>query len=270
MIELKYLGDDVSYPVSFSWIHYDNVVQVLGDLPVKETGFELSRSGFEDHADYSDFTTVYRTLDNGIQFSNDGSHYIPPTKNVVIKAMWDDADNRKELRPDSITVTVFKNSEEYETKELRADNDYTFIYENVLASDTYSIETDDIEYYQKSFKGTTVSFALNVKDILVSVIFTGGYTELPESVDVDVFDGEVKMETISLTADDEWQHLYENVSIDSEYSVIGEDITGFRKSTNGTSIVYEYNGSSSDLEQRLAAVENDIKAIDDAIGGSIE
>ena len=77
MLSLKYLNEKEKYLVSFKTIS-QNIVQVIGDFTVKTSGFILSRDGMEDNWDHSDYTTVYREVNGGVQFSNDGSVYIPP------------------------------------------------------------------------------------------------------------------------------------------------------------------------------------------------
>lgn len=77
MLELKYLNSETSYEVEFFQIS-DNVIELQGDFPVKNLGFILSRPYQNDNWDYSDFTTIYRTLDNSVQFSNDESVYVEP------------------------------------------------------------------------------------------------------------------------------------------------------------------------------------------------
>ena len=76
MLVMKYEGLKTEYPVEFSIIN-DHIVQVLGKVPTKTNGFTLSRFDKEDNWDYKDYTTVYKTLEDGLQFSNDGSVYTP-------------------------------------------------------------------------------------------------------------------------------------------------------------------------------------------------
>lgn len=78
MLNLQYVGDTTKYPVNFRKIS-EHIVQVTGRIPVKSSGFTLSRL-VEDawKADYSRYNTVYREIDGGIQFSNDGSVYVAP------------------------------------------------------------------------------------------------------------------------------------------------------------------------------------------------
>lgn len=80
MLELKYLNCKTSYEVEFFRVS-ENVIELHGDFPIKSCGFTLSRPSQDqdDDWDYSDFTTIYRTLENGVQFSNDESIYIEPT-----------------------------------------------------------------------------------------------------------------------------------------------------------------------------------------------
>lgn len=79
MLKMKYVGLRTEYDVEFSRLS-QNVVQVMGDVPTKTHGFQLSRDGKNDYSkmDYSEYTTVYRELEGGIQFSNDESVYEEP------------------------------------------------------------------------------------------------------------------------------------------------------------------------------------------------
>lgn len=77
MLKLKYLKCNTSYEVDFFYIS-ENIVELQGDFPIKTFGFTLSRLDYDDEWDYSAFNTVYRTLENGVQFSNDESVYVEP------------------------------------------------------------------------------------------------------------------------------------------------------------------------------------------------
>lgn len=77
MLNMKYTGSKPVYEVEFSRIS-QHVVQLIGEIPAKDKGFTLSRDESEDEWDYKNFKTVYRQLDNGVQFSDDGSVYVAP------------------------------------------------------------------------------------------------------------------------------------------------------------------------------------------------
>ena len=78
MLNLQYVGDTTKYPVNFRRIS-DHVVQVTGKIPVKLSGFTLSRLVPDNwRPDYSRYNTVYREINGGVQFSDDGSVYVAP------------------------------------------------------------------------------------------------------------------------------------------------------------------------------------------------
>lgn len=79
MVNLTYVGQTKKYEVEFSRIS-EHVVQVLGNLPSYDSGFTVSRIGKDDKWEYTGYTTLYRELEGGLQFSDDGSVYVEPKK----------------------------------------------------------------------------------------------------------------------------------------------------------------------------------------------
>lgn len=77
MLELKYPNSKDFYEVNFSKIS-ENIVELKGKFPIETTGFTLSRPGCNDNWDYSEFMTVYKEVDGGVQYSNDCSVYVEP------------------------------------------------------------------------------------------------------------------------------------------------------------------------------------------------
>lgn len=82
MLHLIYVGEsDKKYAVDFKSVS-DHVVQITGDFPVKRNGFLLSRIDYDDKWDYTEFRTLYRNVEGGAQFSDDGSVYTAPIPTV--------------------------------------------------------------------------------------------------------------------------------------------------------------------------------------------
>ena len=77
MLKMKYIGDTESHLVDFRNLS-SNIAQLSGDIPVKTTGFNMLKLDGSYLGDYSAYTTVYREIDGDVQFSNDGSVYVPP------------------------------------------------------------------------------------------------------------------------------------------------------------------------------------------------
>ena len=77
MLELTYNGSEVKFEVSFRTIS-EHICEVVGNVPHETTGFTLSRIGKQDGWDYSKFKTIYKKIEGGRQYSDDGSVYVPP------------------------------------------------------------------------------------------------------------------------------------------------------------------------------------------------
>lgn len=77
MLTMKYVGSKTVYEVEFRKVSA-RIVELRGDFPAKDKGFTLSRDESDDEWDYKNFKTVYRKIDGGVQFSDDGSVYVAP------------------------------------------------------------------------------------------------------------------------------------------------------------------------------------------------
>lgn len=72
MLKFNYKTETAKYDISFTK-NSENVVTIAGEFPIKTDGFYLNREGHEDFWDYTEYTTIYKELENGAMFSNDGS-----------------------------------------------------------------------------------------------------------------------------------------------------------------------------------------------------
>lgn len=79
MLIMNYIGTKSTYEIDFDIVN-NHVVQITGNFPIKDKGFMLSRNTIDDKWDYSKYTTVYREIEGGAQFSDDGSVYVAPVK----------------------------------------------------------------------------------------------------------------------------------------------------------------------------------------------
>ena len=82
MLDLIYVGENVKHKIEFNRLS-KNLVSIKGTLPAQTNGFVLSREGKRDNWDYKDYTTIYRELEDEIQFSNDGSIWVKPLPKVT-------------------------------------------------------------------------------------------------------------------------------------------------------------------------------------------
>lgn len=153
MYNLRYQNHDKSYTVEFSKIA-DNIVQIVGDFPILPDGFFLSRVGFADNWNYTDYSTCYRRIDGGVQFSNDGSVYVEPVHDVEVKAEFDGIEEK------AVNVDVFKDGAPFDNVYLSPENSFKRVYEDEPIKYTFSIIADDIRGADKAVEGTTVRYSL--------------------------------------------------------------------------------------------------------------
>ena len=151
MLSLNYVGEYDSYEVEFD--RNEHVVTLKGDFPIKTTGFYLSQLGKINDLDYTAFNTVYRVIAGGVQFSDDGSVWVEPTRDVTVQAVWNDHDNIEGLRPESVAVTVNGKS-----VMLEADA-WSITYEDIKESEVIEVtDAADITGYDKTINNTTVVY----------------------------------------------------------------------------------------------------------------
>lgn len=109
MLNMNYLGSSAVYPVEFNTIS-KNVVELKGNFPVLTDGFFLSRTDHEDNWDYRAYATVYREIDGGAQFSNDGSVYIEPEMSDSIPELTED--EMEEMQRKALEAQAIPTNEE--------------------------------------------------------------------------------------------------------------------------------------------------------------
>ena len=155
-MKLTYIGEAISYDVEIKAIK-SNVLQVTGPgLMMKETGFILN-DGVNDY-DYSAYSTLYRTVNYGYQYSNNGEIWVEPTKTVTVSAEWNDDGDIRGVRPSSVKVSVFDNETSIGTVTLNAKNEWTKEYVNVPESHIYTISAPDVNEYTRDIENTTVIY----------------------------------------------------------------------------------------------------------------
>lgn len=122
--------------------------------------------------EYHLFTTIYRNDEetakyNGYQLSSDGSVYeevapVIPTKSITVSVAFDDLNDTLGIRPESILVSVYKDSELLEMLVLDESNEWRKTYTDVPMDDVYTIEPEEVEKYERVINGTTVTYRTEV------------------------------------------------------------------------------------------------------------
>ena len=152
MVKIKYNNGEIFFPVKFRRIN-ENVVYIIGDLPINNTGFIAYNDDEETIlGDYSDYRTVYREMGDGIQYSNNGSIWVEPTHTLDFFVIWEDDEHAATERPSKVLVTLKNQSNEEEIEvEIKKSDNWIYTLNNVPASQTYMIVSgEEVENYEYS------------------------------------------------------------------------------------------------------------------------
>ena len=154
MIKIKYNNSESMNDVVFSRVS-PNVVELNGITEQNTSGFKTYKTnGVTNLGDFSDYKTIYRILDNAIQYSNNKSVY---TQKTEISVNWNDVDNYDGIRPASINITIVKDGEANEVT-LNKENNWSVSYIDQIIDHIYTVAAPEVEGYTKTINGTNVSY----------------------------------------------------------------------------------------------------------------
>ena len=175
MIKIKF--NEIEKPINVSFSIQNNIITLTGNVPKNTSGFIAYTVNDIVLGDYSEYTTIYRVLPDAVQFSNDGSVWVPPKKDVLIAASWDDGDDVKGIRPAEIAIDILLNGEKDKSIKLNSSMGWQYELTNVLESDEYTINVEDVTDYSYLINGTSVVYkteypqpeVLTVDDVAIAV-----------------------------------------------------------------------------------------------------
>ncbi len=170
-------------------------------------------------------------------------------KSIEVTKGWLD-DNSKD-RPTSIIVYLKQNGELFDTLQLKAEDDWTYVFNDLEAYDengqeyAYTVEEKALEGYETKIDG------FNITNLRVGKTdVTGTKTWLddnspdrPESITVKLLaNGEETNETATVSADSDWKYAftdlekYDDQGKEIAYTVDEEVVEGYKKSISNNNI----------------------------------
>ena len=175
MIKIKF--NEIEKPINVSFSIQNNIITLTDNVPQNTSGFVAYTVNDIVLGDYSEYTTIYRVLPDAVQFSNDGSVWVPPKKNVLIAASWDDGNDVKGIRPAEVAIDILLNGEKDKSIKLNSSMGWQYELTNVLESDEYTINVEDVTDYSYLINGTSVVYkteypqpeVLTVDDVAIAV-----------------------------------------------------------------------------------------------------
>lgn len=182
---------------------------------------------------------------------NDGTDWTitntrtPTPVEITVTKAWNH-NGGKEL-PTSISVTLYKDGEAYETVTLSADNDWTHTWSDLTDVSVWSVDETDVPAgYTKEITVDGYAFVItntrtiNPVEVSVNKVWVASEGVIhPESVEAVLYrDGEA-YDTVKLSAENDWSHIWTGLTDEYTWSVDEKSVpAGYTK--NVTSDGYNF------------------------------
>ena len=123
------------------------------ELPAKDGGETITYD--VEEVDVPDGYTMTKTGDQSTGFIITNSHTVTKYVEFDVEKTWADKDNAEAKRPSKVTVRVFKNGEEIDSKDITENDNWKAHFKYALESedDVYTIKEDPIDLYQTKIEG---------------------------------------------------------------------------------------------------------------------
>ena len=182
------------------------------NLPVYENGKEIIYSVNENEVE------GYTGVIDGYNITN--THEIETT-NISGTKTWEDDNNRDGLRPRSITIKLFGNDELIETKEVSANDNWTYEFTNLPVKDNgeyieYRVDEESVKNYSKSINGFNITNTHVIETTSISGTKTWDDDNnrdglRPNSIEVNLYGNDKLIETKEVSADSNWTYEFSNL-----------------------------------------------------------
>ena len=140
----------------------NNWTASINDLPKYNNGEVITYSFVEDEV------KGYEAIVSDSLEDNDNNYTVViinyheiETTELTITKVWDD-EGHEDIRPSSITVSIYADDEEYESIEITAEDNWTYTLDNLQKYKKgqeikYTIEEEKLEKYETSYDGYTIT-----------------------------------------------------------------------------------------------------------------
>ncbi|MGN0243358.1 MAG: Cna B-type domain-containing protein [Lachnospiraceae bacterium] len=177
-------------------------------------------------------------------------------KNISVTKIWDDNEDKAGKRPESITVTLYRDSIAYRKTVLDSSNGWKHTFKLLPASGRYSVAETSISNYKASYSGTeTTGFTITnryqspggggpvISDVPIHTTGSLSVKKVwdddnnranarPESITVQLIQNGKVVETVTLNHYNQWQYIFTGLSENGRYTV--KEITPKDYSANYT------------------------------------
>ena len=229
--ESKVITEDDEWKWSFT-----NLDKYDGDIKIKYTITENEVEGYTSEVNGYDITNTHKI------------------EKVEVKGSktWEDAENQDGVRPESITINLFADGTKVESKTITKEDEWKWSFENLdkFANGKeieYTITEDKVEGYTSEVKGYDVTNTHITEKVEVKGSKTWEDAEnqdgvRPESITINLFADGIKIESKTVTKEDEWKWSFENLDKfangkEIEYTITENIVEGYTSEVNGYDVI---------------------------------
>ena len=224
----------------------DDWSYTFADLPVYENGVKIPYE-IEEVA-----VEGYTTEVDGYDLINT---HVPATVTVEGTKTWDDNNDQDGLRPDSIVVNLLAGGKTVEVKEVTAEDNWTYTFDNLPKYENgveidYSIEEIKVEGYTTEMDGYNITNTHTPELITVAGQKTWDDEEdhdgfRPESITINLMVGEEVIKTATVTAEDNWSWSFEDLAKYADgdeipYTIEEVAVEGYETTVDGYNVTNSY------------------------------
>lgn len=193
-------------------------------------------------------------------------------KSIAVTKLWDDNNDSAGKRPVGVTVTLYRDSIEYKSVVLNAENIWKHTFEQLPASGTYTVAETAVPGYTAAYSGSEEagfvitntyktnppggggSYIPDTGSISVKKVWIneGGESEdRPESITVQLIKNGTVVKTAPLNDTNHWQHTFAELSTSDSYTVkeitpANYTVTYSGNASNGYTIKNAYTPGTTD------------------------
>ncbi|MDO4369484.1 MAG: Cna B-type domain-containing protein [bacterium] len=201
---------------STNWTYsFENIVRYADNKEINYKVKEVDVNGYE-------------TVINNFDITN---KHAPEKINIKIKKSWNDNNNQDGIRPESITVKLYKDGILYRKEKITKENNWTYIFTNLDKYENgkeikYEIVESEVKGYKTSIRNsvtkvknevqTIITNTHNTKKINIKItkIWKDNDNEKglrPSEILVDIYKGSTLIKQIKITEKNGWVYILKNL-----------------------------------------------------------
>jgi len=229
------------------------------DLPKYANGQEIEYTVTEDAV------TGYDPTVDGYTITNT---HRTDTIDLEVTKVWDDADDQDGKRPTSVFVQLYAGDEPVgELVELNEENEWTYTWAGLDKNASgapieYKVEEVPVDDYESEIEETETGYLITnihepeLTEIDVTKIWNDADDQdgiRPGSITVNVFDGEKKVASASVTAAENWSYTFTDLPKYADgqeiaYTVTEDEVTGYEPAIDGYAITNSHDPEVTSVE----------------------